>query len=145
MSIFYVHPLFMIIRVKFYGFVEDKNIGYEMKGKFSVIVLSLAVASGSVFAQGFSGPNQGVSTVKQVLDSGVFSDDMPVTLTGKIKSSLGGEQYLFEDSTGEVIVDIDHDKWVGQSVTPSSTVELRGEVDKNISGVKVDVDVIKVL
>ncbi|EEX67703.1 protein ygiW precursor [Vibrio metoecus] len=64
------------------------------------------VASSSVFAQGFtgnnaqtqsgfSGPTQGISTVKQVLDAGMFSDDMPVTLTGQIKASLGGKMYLF--------------------------------------------------
>lgn len=114
------------------------------------------VASSSVLAQGFtdgnvqtqsgfSGPTQGISTVKQVLDAGMFSDGKPVTLTGRIKSSLGGEIYLFSDSTGQVTVEIDHDKWFGQSVTPTTNVQIIGEIDKNMSGVKVDVDVIKIL
>ncbi len=95
--------------------------------------------------QGFSGPNQGINTVKQVLDAGFFSDDMPVTLTGYITSSLGGEMYLFTDGTGEVTIEIEHDKWLGQSVTPKNKVQLSGEIDKEIGGVKVDVDVIRIL
>jgi uncharacterized protein (TIGR00156 family) len=126
-----------------------------MKTKLSVAMIAL-VASSSVFAQGFSGnfgqaqvgfsgPTQGISTVKQVLDAGPFSDDMPVTLTGRIKASLGGEMYLFSDSTGEVSVEIDHDKWYGQSATPATNVQLIGEIDKSMLGLKVDVDLIKVL
>ena len=126
-----------------------------MKTKLLMTTLAL-VASSSVFAQGFSdntaqkqagfsGPTQGISTVKQVLDSGLFSDDMPVTLVGRIKASLGGEMYLFADSTGEVTVEIDHDKWLGQSATPTTTVQIVGEIDKEMSGVKVDADAIKVL
>lgn len=94
---------------------------------------------------GFSGPVEGISTAEQVLNAGMFSDDMPVTLTGHITSSLGGEMYVFEDSSGKVTVEIDHDKWLGQSATPDTKVQLIGEIDKNISGVKVDVDALKVL
>lgn len=59
-----------------------------MKTKLLMTTFAL-VASSDVFAQGFtgnngqtqagfSGPTQGISTVKQVLDAGMFSDDMPV-------------------------------------------------------------------
>ena len=126
-----------------------------MKTKFLITTVALVVSS-SVLAQGFtgkntqthpgfSGPHQGISTVKQVLDAGMFSDDMPVTLTGQINASLGGEMYLFSDSTGEVTVEIEHDKWWGQSATPTTKVQIMGEIDKDISGTKVDVDAIKVL
>ncbi|MFM2667480.1 NirD/YgiW/YdeI family stress tolerance protein [Vibrio mediterranei] len=126
-----------------------------MKNKIIITTISL-LASTSIFAEGFAGntsqsqsgfagPTQGISSIKQVLDAGMFSDDMPVTLTGHIIASLGGEMYLFSDSTGEITVEIDHDKWVGQSATPSDRVQLFGEIDKNISGVKIDVDAIKVI
>ncbi|MGL4381126.1 MAG: NirD/YgiW/YdeI family stress tolerance protein [Vibrio sp.] len=124
-----------------------------MKKKLLIITLAF-VTSSSVFAQGFvghtaqsgfSGPAQGISTVKEAIDAGMFSDDMPVTLTGQIKASLGGELYVFSDSTGEVTVEIDHDKWLGQSVTPLSKVQLMGTIDKDIGEIKIDVDVIKVL
>ncbi|EDP59743.1 NirD/YgiW/YdeI family stress tolerance protein [Vibrio sp. AND4] len=126
-----------------------------MKTKLLITTFAL-VASSSAFAQGFtgnnvqvqsgfSGPTQGISSVKQVLDAGMFSDDMPVTLTGHIQASLGGEMYLFSDSTGQITVEIDHDKWWGQSATPTTNVQIMGEIDKDISGTKVDVDAIKVL
>lgn len=102
-------------------------------------------ATGNNSNQGFNGPHQGINTVKQVLDAGFFSDDMPVTLTGYIKASLGGEMYLFTDETGEVTVEIDHDKWFGQSITPKSKVQLSGEIDKDIGGVKVDVDIVRIV
>ncbi|MBU2897288.1 NirD/YgiW/YdeI family stress tolerance protein [Vibrio hepatarius] len=124
-----------------------------MKSKLLISLLALS-ASATVYAQGFdgpqgnagfNGPNQGISTVQQVMDAGMFSDDTPVTLTGKIIASLGGEMYTFSDGTGEVTVEIDHDKWFNQTVTPQTKVQLTGEIDKGVSGTKIDVDVIKVL
>ncbi len=86
---------------------------------------------------GFSGPGPAVSTVEQAKS---MRDDANVTLKGSIVQSLGGDHYLFRDATGEIRVDIDHDKWNGQTVTPADTVELRGEVDKDWNSVEIDVD-----
>lgn len=95
---------------------------------------------------GFSGPSQGgLTTVKQVWDIGVYSDDMPVILTGYIKSHLGGDMYIFTDHSGRVSVEIGHSKWLGQSVTPKTRVRLSGEVDNDVSGTKIDVDNIQIL
>ncbi|HAS61163.1 MAG TPA: hypothetical protein DCS35_00500 [Vibrio sp.] len=125
-----------------------------MKTKMLVTTLVLA-ASTSAFAQGFqgtennasgfNGPTQGITTVQQVFDAGTFSDDMPVTLTGNIKSSLGDEMFIFTDSTGEITIEIDNDKWLNQTATPENQVQIVGEIDKDISGTKIDVDVIRVL
>lgn len=94
---------------------------------------------------GFTGPHQGINSVNQVLNAGLFSDDMPVTLTGYIKASLGGERYLFTDGTGDIVVEIDYDKWFGQSITPQTRIQLYGEIDKTMLGTKVDVDMIHVI
>ncbi|MFA0412937.1 NirD/YgiW/YdeI family stress tolerance protein [Vibrio renipiscarius] len=128
-----------------------------MKTKLLITTLALA-ASTSAFAQGFNttqnasgfkGPTQTISTVQQVLSADAFNDDMPVTLTGNIKASLGGEMYLFTDATGEITVEIDHDKWLNQTATPETKVQLIGEIDKEKSGTKVDtkidVDTLRVL
>lgn len=124
-----------------------------MKTKLLITTLALA-ASTSVFAQGFNGPQnttgfngpvQGISTVKQILDAGMFSDDMPVTLTGNITASLGGEMYIFTDTTGQITVEIDHDKWFNQTATPNTKVQLMGEIDKDMAGTKVDVDALRIL
>ncbi|GLT18219.1 hypothetical protein GCM10007938_19970 [Vibrio zhanjiangensis] len=122
-----------------------------MKSKIIVSILALS-ASATLYAQGFkgpqsnagfNGPNLGIATVQQALDA---SDDTPVTLTGKIIASLGGEMYTFTDGTGEIPVEIDHDKWLGQEATHETQIQISGEVDKELLGSpKIDVDVVRVL
>lgn len=90
---------------------------------------------------GFKGPGLNVSTVKQALE---MKDDTPVLLKGNIEQSLGDEKYLFKDSTGTIIVEIDKKRWKGQEITPADTVEISGEVDKELfSKAEVDVKTIK--
>lgn len=125
-----------------------------MKTKL-LLALAALITSTSTFAQtypevnsavaGFQGPSQGLNSVLQVLDAGLSSDDMPVTLTGFLKASLGGEMYIFTDGTGEISVEIDHDKWWGQTATPETPIQIFGEIDKDFMGTKIDVEVLKVL
>ena len=123
-----------------------------MKAMLKVVVLTLSAMSLSAFAQhhgqpmtgGFSGPvTGGLNTVKQVLDAGMFSDDTPVTLTGHITGSMGGEMYSFSDGTGTIPVDIDGDKWFGLQATPQTKVVIQGDIDKDFNQVKIDVDFIR--
>ena len=86
---------------------------------------------------GFSGPGIAVSTVEQAKG---MRDDAHIVLRGNITQHLGKDKYLFKDQTGTITVEIDHDKWGGQTVTPETTVELRGEVDKDWNSVEIDVD-----
>lgn len=67
-------------------------------------------------------------------------DDMHVVLRGNIVQHLGKKKYLFKDETGTITVEIHKDKWRGQTVTPETAVELRGEVDKDWNSVEIDVD-----
>lgn len=125
-----------------------------MKTKL-LLALAALITSTSTFAQtypevnsavaGFQGPSQGLNSVQQVLGAGLSSDDMPVTLTGFLKASLGGEMYIFTDGTGEISVEIDHDKWWGQTATPETRIQIFGEIDKDFMGTKIDVEVLKVL
>ncbi len=86
---------------------------------------------------GFTGPGLAVSTVAEAK---TMRDDAKVVLRGQIKQHLGGDDYLFQDSTGTIRADIDDHKWRGQSVTPEDVVELHGEVDKDWNSVEIDVD-----
>lgn len=92
---------------------------------------------------GFKGPNAvpALNTVKAVLNA---NDEATVELTGHIMSSLGHEDYLFKDATGEITVEIDHKDWHGVTVTPTTKVVLRGEVDKDWTTRTVDVDTVSV-
>jgi uncharacterized protein (TIGR00156 family) len=67
-----------------------------------------------------------------------------VVLKGNIVRYLGKDKYRFSDSTGEINVEIDSDKWLGQNVTPEVVVEIRGEIDKDWNSVEVDVDSLKI-
>lgn len=77
---------------------------------------------------GFTGPEPAMSTVKQALK---MSDDSPVALKGNITQSLGDESYQFKDGTGNIILEIDREHWLGQNVTPADTVIIYGEVEKD--------------
>jgi len=87
---------------------------------------------------GFNGPYK-TFTVAQ---SKSLQDDTKVVLQGKITKKISHEHYEFMDSTGTVVVEIDDNKWMGQSVSPNDTVRLEGEVDKDHN--KIDIDVKKV-
>jgi len=87
---------------------------------------------------GFNGPHK-TFTVAQ---SKSLQDDTKVVLQGKITKKISHEHYEFMDSTGTVVVEIDDNKWMGQSVSPNDTVRLEGEVDKDHN--KTDIDVKKV-
>lgn len=92
-------------------------------------------------AGGFSGPSQqAVVTVARVKD---MRDDAKVILQGHIKQHKHGEIYVFEDATGRIDVDIDDEDWGGQQIGPDDRVEIRGEVDKGLRKLEIDVDSIR--
>lgn len=109
----------------------------------SALVLMLGL-SGNAMAQvktgGFNGPSA-ITTASKAADVNNMKDDTQVILVGKIEKSLGNEKYLFSDASGSLTVEIDDDDWNGLNVTPQDTVELVGEVDKDMFGpAEVDVD-----
>lgn len=123
---------------------------------------SLAVASVGVMAQqaggftgprgnhqatnqraGFTGPSQ--QRVVSVAEAKRLRDDAKVVLQGHIKQHKHGEIYVFEDASGRIDVDIDNDDWHGQEIGPGDRVEIRGEVDKGMRTLEIDVDSIRKL
>ncbi|MDL2307792.1 NirD/YgiW/YdeI family stress tolerance protein [Desulfovibrio sp. OttesenSCG-928-C06] len=91
---------------------------------------------------GFTGPAPDPITVEQAKK---LPDDSNVTLRGHIVKNLGGENYLFKDSSGEITLEIDAECWRGQQVGPEDLVEIRGELEKEFSGIEIDVDEVKKL
>jgi uncharacterized protein (TIGR00156 family) len=86
---------------------------------------------------GFTGPGLDITTVDKALS---MRDDTYVMLRGKITRSIGKDKYIFQDTTGELTVDIDKHVWAGQNVTPEDTIEISGEIDKEfMDGLEVDV------
>ena len=72
-------------------------------------------------------------------------DDVPVIVKGNIVQRMGDETYLFEDATGSITVEIDDDEWRGQTITPSDTVKLYGEVDRGIFKTELDINYVEKL
>jgi uncharacterized protein (TIGR00156 family) len=91
---------------------------------------------------GFSGPGLTPVTVEQAR---TLSDDSYVVVRGNIVRHLGKDKYMFQDATASIEVEIDHDKWQGQTVTPQDTVELHGEIDRDFNLVEIDVERISIV
>lgn len=89
---------------------------------------------------GFVGGNETVVTVKQVKE---MRDDVPVVVQGKILQRMGDDKYLFEDSTGSITVEIDNEDWRGQTVSPTDTVKLYGDVDAGLFKTEIDVEYVE--
>ena len=128
--------------------------------KISVSVLSLLMVMGGAFANfegpdatakpevqhhanpkgGFVGGNETIVTIEQVNE---MRDGVPVVVVGRIVQRTGDEKYLFEDDGGSIIVEIDDEDWRGQTVAPTDTVKLFGEVDRGIFKTEIEIDYVE--
>ena len=110
--------------------------------KKSLALLLMAFSASSI-AAGYSGPTASMpSTVQAALDA---TDESQVTITGNIIMSNGDEVYTFQDSTGQIKVEIDNDLWMGININDKSIVTLRGEVEKEaFEDTVIDVDSITI-
>jgi uncharacterized protein (TIGR00156 family) len=75
-------------------------------------------------------PGQAVTVTRPITigEARNLPHDSWVILTGNIVNSLSDKKYTFRDSTGEITVEIDRDKWRGLSVGASDRVEISGEL-----------------
>ena len=89
---------------------------------------------------GFNGGDNVILTVDQVKGMG---DNSKVWVEGFIIQKNGDEKYLFQDSTGSIIVEIDDDAWHGLIVGPTDTVRIFGEVDHGMFNTEIDIDYIE--
>ena len=87
-----------------------------------------------------SGTSSAITAVSKALK---MRDDTRAILKGNIVKQIAHEKYLFQDSTGEIVVEIDDDDWGGVTVGPNDTVELVGEIDRDFKKIEFDVDYIK--
>ena len=92
---------------------------------------------------GFSDGTNASAAITPVSKALKMRDDTHATLRGNIVKQVGHEKYLFKDATGEIVVEIDDEDWGRVTVGPQDTVELIGEIDKDISKIEFDVDIVK--
>lgn len=83
-------------------------------------------------------------TVADVLKAPV--DDQEVVLRGRVVEKLSKDKYRFVDKTGEIRVEIDAEDFRGQTVSDTTVVEIRGEVEKNfVKSPEIDVKYLTVV
>lgn len=121
--------------------------------KISIMAILAIVAFGTANAEfqpatpaqangGFVSGAETISTVKQIME---MRDDVPVIVRGNIIQRMGDETYLFEDPTGSITIEIDDDDWRGQTVSPTDTVKLYGEVDRGLFTTELDINYVEKL
>ena len=108
--------------------------------KKTFLIAFFGMCSVFIADAGFVDATETVVTVRQVKE---MRDEVHVVLKGNIIQRMGDEEYLFEDSTGSITVEIDDDDWRGLSVSPSDTVKLQGEVDRGLFKTEIDVDFVE--
>ncbi len=82
-------------------------------------------------------------SVKEALK---LKDDTKVVLEGKIKSHIKSDKYEFVDKNGDtIVVEIDNNKWGNVTANEDTLLRIRGEVDKDLTKTKIDVDSVEVV
>lgn len=86
--------------------------------------------------QGFSAASATTMTVANVIATG--TDEMAVTMRGRITKMLGQDKFIFEDETGTIVVELDDDKdW--SHIQKDQLIDIHGEIDRDVNSIKVDV------
>ena len=82
-------------------------------------------------------------SVKEALK---LNDDAKVVLEGKVKSHIKSDKYEFTDKNGDtIVVEIDNNKWGNATANEDTLLRIRGEVDKDLTKTKIDVDSVEVI
>jgi len=121
-------------------------MGENMKKISILAVACFAAFSGANAAMngigGFTGGENVILTVDQVKN---MNDNSKVWVEGAIIQKNGDETYMFQDSTGTIMVEIDDDAWHGLVIGPTDTVRIYGEVDHGLFNTEIDIDYIEKL
>ena len=86
--------------------------------------------------QGFFDESAAVKTVAAALKA---SDDTPAIIEGKIIKQIDKDEFIFKDSTGEIVIDVSKRAWNGQTISPADTIQIRGKVDTEWNKTEIDV------
>ena len=83
----------------------------------------------------------------QIKDLNYSYDDKYITLKGYIVEKLSGEEFLFKDETGKIIIEIDKDEqYLLRNVNSNTFVEITGEYDHNtFKPNKIDIKNLKII
>ena len=113
--------------------------------KYFLLAVSIIFMSCSAYSLDKVGFQDNTPTKATVVQALKMADDSFITVEGNIIKRISDDKYLFKDATGTLTVEIDMDKWNGQSVNMTDKLELTGELEKKLNKIKLDVDTVKVI
>ncbi len=107
-------------------------------------IIIAAISASIAMAGGFTSKHSSETiSVKEALK---LKDDAKVVLDGKIKSHIKSDKYEFIDKNGDVIIiEVDNKKWGNITANEDTLLRIRGEVDKDLTKTKIDVDSVEVI
>jgi len=115
----------------------------EILGEIKINRGIVSIKVRAIIGEGRTSTRQGqavtISRPITVNETRNLPHDSWVIVTGNIISSLGRNNYMFRDSTGDIIIDIGSKEWRGLSVGVNDRVEIYGEVkiNRGIASIKV--------
>ena len=110
--------------------------------KISVIALMTLLPIYGVMAKNNANMQQ-QPTYWAVTEVVEMPDNTPVKMRGRIRQNMGEQMYLFEDSTGTIMLEIDEEDWNGNTVRVDDVVTIYGTVDKSGRVAEIDVSSIE--
>lgn len=88
----------------------------------------------------------GETTVQSIAEIKQMADDSDVIAEGYITRRLGDEEYIFEDESGEIQIEMDDDLWRGREVDGETKIRIFGEFDKRwLRSSEIEVDRFEIL
>ena len=111
-----------------------------MKKISMLAVLTLLPVYGSMAANNMNKNTNTQPTNWSVTEVMALPDNSPVVMRGRITKNMGGNMYLFEDSSGNVMLEIDEEDWNGNTVRVNDIVTVYGNVDKGVNYTEIDVE-----
>ena len=106
----------------------------------ALLILALTAPADAAF----DGPGT-PPTVKEAAGVASAAKDSGAVLEGSLTRKVKDELYIFQDASGEVLVEIDDDLMANRSITPDTRVRLKGEVDRKKGKNLVEVDMLEIL
>lgn len=116
----------------------------KMNQVFAIVLAAASVSAYAEFVE--TAPTDNAAKTHTVQAAQNMRDGNHVVLEGRITGKAGTlnpEEFFFQDETGSMKVEINHDVWRGQKVTPQTKVRIWGEVDQNIVNKTMELEVDK--
>ena len=129
--------------------MENKmNQGEKQMKKISIIAMLALVPMCGAFAGPGMQKNTNMKKSNQptywsVTEVVELPDNTPVIMRGRITKNMGEDIYVFEDSSGTIMMEIDETDWNGNTVRVDDIVTVYGNVDKGSDYIEIDVNSIE--